>query len=263
MLNILLLQILGWSRNKLVLISIPTTTDKMCLIEVIWIRDNWEISFPSVKQAFSLSLLFVAGHDNEKGFSQNISSPAVVHTAEQQWIYLTYHSGKRTSFFSMWHSSSAAEPWVDKILVFTAFLLTHSRYSFAMSIRGFPLPHCRLNVSVVERLISGHLLWVVNWTPQEEAYQHNRNPFSNICHIPRTQPALVFSFERGSPPLCVLCLKIRVSIGEKYVAQWQLGTTGCRGWMRYVSKRNYQYRRKHSRRQQLPISYRLITGEMK
>lgn len=130
-------------------------------------------------------------------------------------------------FFYMWPSDTSLavlkKPWVDTILVFSAFLLTDSHSGSAISIWGVPSPHCRLNVSAVERLIAGHLLWVVNWTPQEESYQHNRNPFSDICHILWTQPTLVFSFQRGSLPLCLLCLKIRVSVGGRLwstVATW-------------------------------------------
>ncbi len=140
----------------------------------------------------------------------------------------------------------------------------------------YPSPHwfslqlCDIHVRspsaalyVCGRLIAGHLLWVVNWTPQEESYQHNRNPFSDICHILWTQPALVSAFERGSRRLCLLFLKIRAGVGANYEEQRQPGTAGHRGWMRCVWKGNYQYRIRRSGRQQLPAGYWLITGKIK
>lgn len=50
----------------------------------MWRRDNWKISFASVEQDIFLSLLFVSGHDNERGFCLSIDSPAAVNTTEQQ-----------------------------------------------------------------------------------------------------------------------------------------------------------------------------------
>lgn len=84
--------------------------------------------------------------------------------------------------------------------------------------------------AAAERLIGGHLLRVVNWTPREEPYQHNRKPFSDICLILWTQPALVFSLLKGDlSRLCLLCLKIRAGVGANYAAQWQPGAAGPRG----------------------------------
>lgn len=128
-----------------------------------------------------------------------------------------------------YHFTCSAEPWAETILAFTGFLFTNSHSS--IPIWRVLLPDCWLNVSLVERLIGGHPLRVVNWVPREESYQHNRNLFSDIQYVIFYQDNLPLSFEKGSLQLCLRRLKIRVSVKQtmKHSGNLALQATGG-GW---------------------------------
>lgn len=226
----------------------------------MWIRDNWEISFASVKQAFFFwSPLFLA--TEMRKVCVWIQTVLLLGTRLRWAMNICSLSRKGVLSFTC-----------DTIVHFCGSVKVPCRYHISVPcffLRRFslcyavPALHWWLNVSVAERLIGGHPLWTVNWMPQEESYQHNMSPFSDICHILWTHSALVSSFERGPVSLCLLCVKIRVSVRANSEAQWQPGTPDRRGWMRCVWKGNYQYRIRHSWRQQLPAGYWLITEEIK
>lgn len=123
--------------------------------------------------------------------------------------HMQHNTQVKRCFYQQHFTGSAEESWVGAIIVIFVFLTFSPILSTALQ---HPSKETAiLNVRVVERLIGGHLLWVVNWAPQVEPYQHNRKPFCDTCHILWTQPALVFFSEGGFLRL-YLCLKIRASV---------------------------------------------------
>lgn len=103
--------------------------------------------------------------------------------------------GEKCLFF-MYHNSTPVLMWKQFSVL--------ANFSPQLCCIPFSSPFDTVNVSAVERLIGGHLLWVVNRMPQEESYQHNTNPFSGhmSCSVNANSPWLLF-WKRIIASFCV------------------------------------------------------------
>lgn len=143
-----------------------------------------------MKMGFSSVLnlyLFLAKILSEHWHPAAVKATAQLSNSE----HMQHNTQVKRCFYQQHFTGSAEESWVGAIIVIFVFLTFSPILSTALQ---HPSKETAiLNVRVVERLIGGHLLWVVNWAPQVEPYQHNRKPFCDTSYsLNTTRPCFLF-----------------------------------------------------------------------